>query len=144
MRDITAQLLTEVCSEVCIEPKLQPLSGELLNHASAIREDNARLDIAANGFWGGTHERSMFDVRVFNPFAASNKNNTLAATYRRHEREKKRAYGQRVREIESASFSPLVFSLTGDLGREATVVSKDWLHFFLPSGTNPTLSHLIG
>ena len=30
---------------------LQPLTGEVLSGASAIREDAARLDIAANGFW---------------------------------------------------------------------------------------------
>ena len=83
-----AELLSEVCTEVCIEPRLQPLSGEHLSLATAIREDNARLDIAANGFWGGNTERAMFDVRVFNPFAPSNKNTNLSATYKKHEREK--------------------------------------------------------
>ena len=93
MRDITAQLLTEICSEVCIEPKLQPLSGEQFHLASAIRDDNARLDISATGFWGGSYQKAMFDVRVFNPYAPSNKNTSLSSTYKRHEREKKRAYG---------------------------------------------------
>ena len=126
VRDFTAQLLSEVCSEVCIEPKLQPLTGEHLNLASAIRDNNARLDISANGFWGGSSERAMFDVRVFNPYAPSNKHSagTLSAVYKKHEKEKKRAYGQRVRDIEFASFSPLVFSLTGGLGREASCVLK--------------------
>ena len=40
--------------------------------------------------------------------------------------EKKRAYDQRVREIEHKSFSPLVFSTTGGMGTTATVVYK-WL-----------------
>ena len=66
----------------------------------------------------------MFDVRVFNPFAPSNRQANLTTTYTKHEKEKKRAYGQRVREVEFASFSPLVFSLTGGLGREATTVYK--------------------
>ena len=89
VRDITAQLLTEVCSEVCIEPKLQPLTGENLKQASAIRDDHARLDISANRFWGGNTERTMFDVRVFNPFAPSNRQASLTTTYTKHEKEKK-------------------------------------------------------
>ena len=34
---------------------------------------------------------------------------------------KKREYGDRVREVELASFTPLVFSTTGGMGREGTV-----------------------
>ena len=30
--DLTAQLLTEVCSSVSVEPPLQPLSGETFTH----------------------------------------------------------------------------------------------------------------
>ena len=33
--------------------------------------DGARLDIVADGFWGGSRQRAFFDVRVFNPFAQS-------------------------------------------------------------------------
>ena len=53
IRDITASLLTEVCSEVCVEPNLQPVSADQLNGASANSQENARLDISANGVWGG-------------------------------------------------------------------------------------------
>ena len=70
--------------------------------------DGARLDIAANGFWGGRYKRTFLDVRVFNPHAASNRNTTIENCYLKHEREKKRAYEQRVRDIEHASFTPLV------------------------------------
>ena len=45
------------------------MSQEALRGASANRQDGARLDIAANGFWGGTFERTYFDVRVFNPYS---------------------------------------------------------------------------
>ena len=55
IRNLTA---TEVCHDVCIEPGLQPVSNETLTGASANRQDGARLDIAANGFWGGTFERT--------------------------------------------------------------------------------------
>ena len=35
--------------------------------------------------------------------------------FRRHEQMKRRAYGQRVRDIEMSSFTPLVFSAAGGL-----------------------------
>ena len=42
--------------------------------------------------------------------------------YQRHEREKRRAYSQRISEIEHASFSPIVFSATGGMGCSATTM----------------------
>ena len=72
-------LLTEVCHDVCIEPRLQPLSGETLSTRNATTEGNARLDVAASGFWGGRFERAFFDVRVFNPYAPSNRTLQTAA-----------------------------------------------------------------
>ena len=51
--------------------------------------DGARLDIAANGFWGGRFERTYFDVCVFNPYAPSNSSSNLSSCYRRHETLKK-------------------------------------------------------
>ncbi len=115
VRDITASLLSEVCHNVSIEPHLQPLSG------SAKTECNSRLDVAANGFGGGGRfERALFDVRVFNPCAQSNRQATLQATYRRHEQEKKREYDQRVREIEHSTFSyspsTISFGRNGKIG----------------------------
>ena len=52
IRDLTASLLSEVCHGVWIEPDLQPLTGETLSHQTANRQDNAQLDIQAQGFWG--------------------------------------------------------------------------------------------
>lgn len=85
-----ANLLTEVCPGVLIEPDLLPLSGEVLSLATSNTQDGAGLDIAANGFWGGRYEKTYFDVRVFNPHASSNRQSTLASTYRKHELSKKR------------------------------------------------------
>ena len=123
IRDLTANLLTEVCNDVCIEPDLQPIDGEVLTGSSPNTQDGARLDIAANGFWGGRFERTFFDVRVFNPHAPSNRNSRLASSYRKHELQKKRQY-ERVREIEHASFTPLVLLATGGMANEATVFYK--------------------
>ena len=107
----------------CIEPTLQPTTGEVLSHATAISNGRARLDIAENGFWGGPFERAFFDVRVFNPHAPSNRQ-PLPACYRKHKTLKKRAYKKRVQEIEHGSFTTLVLSLTGGLGNAASVSYK--------------------
>ena len=124
IRNMTATLLTEVCHDVCIEPGLQPVPSEALTGATANHQDGARLDIAASGFWGGTYERTLLDVRVFNPHAPSNRQPSIASCYRRHEQTKKRAYEQRCREVEHASFTPLVMSATGGLAKEATIFYK--------------------
>ena len=117
-------LLSEVCHNVSTEPHLQPVTGESLAFATSNAQDGARLDIAANGFWGGRFERTFFDVKVFNPFAPSNRHSNPSVSYRSHENAKKRKYEQRIREIEHSSFTPLVMSLTGGLGREANVAYK--------------------
>ena len=83
-----------------MEPGLQPLSGERFRHRTAIREDGARLDVAASGVWGGRFERTYFNVRVFNPLASSCQAHSLSATYAKHEGEKRRHYEDHVREIE--------------------------------------------
>ena len=98
IRDITASLLTEVCHSVATEPPLQSLSGELLNLRSANREDGARLDIRARGFWNGAQD-AFFDVRVFHPNASSYRSMSLQGAFRRHEQAKRREYGERVREV---------------------------------------------
>ena len=79
VRDITAHLLTEVCHDVLIEPQLQELSGEALFYGSANRQDQARVDVAASGFWGSSHERAYFDVRIYNPFARTYVNSSLSS-----------------------------------------------------------------
>lgn len=119
-----ASLLKETCHNVAVEPSLQPITGEILRGASANIQDGARLDIKANGFWGGNYESVFFDVRVFNPFALSNRHSSVSAAYRHHENQKKRQYEQRVREVEHSSFTPLVFSLTGGVGPAASVFYK--------------------
>ena len=120
VRDITASLLSEVCHGVTIEPHLQPLTGEVMQHKSAITDEGARLDVAMYGFWGGRFEKAFADVRAFNPCAQSNCRSPLATVYRRHEQEKRRHYEERVREVEHATFTPLVLSVTGGMGRAAT------------------------
>ena len=64
VHDLTAQMMSEVCNNVSIEPHLQPLSGEALRFKTANSDSNSRLDIAANGFWGGRFESSFLMLEI--------------------------------------------------------------------------------
>eukprot|EP00731_Ephydatia_muelleri_P026168 Em0018g268a len=143
IRNLTANLLSEVCHNVTIEPTLQPVTRETFKLASTITDIGARSDIAADGFWGGHFEKTFFDIRVLNPLAPSNTTPTPNACYRRHEKEKQRAYEQRIREIEHASFTPIVLSTTGGMGPIATTFYKR-LADRLASKCNSSYSQTIG
>ena len=45
IRDLTANLLTEVCNDICIEPSLQPTISGALDGSSSNTQDGARLDM---------------------------------------------------------------------------------------------------
>ena len=49
IRDITAELLPELCYGVCAEPCLQPMTcnHKVFSYRTANKEDGARLDIVA-------------------------------------------------------------------------------------------------
>ena len=73
---LAANLLTEVCSNVCIEPE-QPATvrGNIkLNYDTANKEIRACLDIVTSGPWGSQSERTFVDVWVFNPHTPPNNN----------------------------------------------------------------------
>ena len=85
-----------------------------------IHENEARVDVAARDFW--THgQKAFYDVKVFKPFAKSNQKFALASCFTHHKRQKKRAYEQRVGEVENVSYTPLVFSTMGGMGRLASI-----------------------
>ena len=92
----TASLMKEVCHNVTIKPILQPLSGEILHPHSAIVDDNARSDVRAKGFWDCRQQHAYFDVKVFNPVAATYRNKFLQSCYRRLEAGKRREYQDRI------------------------------------------------
>ena len=113
--------MTEVCHNVSIEPHLQPITGETFPAMTANTENGARSDITADGFWGGRFERTLFDVKVFNLYAPSNHTPTLSSCYRKL---KKREYDLRIRQIEQASFTPIVLSSTGGMVSITTTTYK--------------------
>lgn len=84
LRDLTGELLSGVCRDVCIEPALGELTGESLTLRSANTSDEVRLDISARAVWT-KGQRAFFDVRVFDPLAQSHQGQTLAQEERRRE-----------------------------------------------------------
>ena len=56
--------------------------------------------------------------------AATNRQSTLSTCFKSHDREKRRVYEQRVREVERASFTPLVFSALGGMSRPTEITYK--------------------
>ena len=61
---------------------------------------------------------------------------------KKHEKEKRRCYEQRVREVEKGSFSPVVLSATGGMGRTAQVTFKR-LASLLTAKRDEPYSHTI-
>ena len=68
------------------------IRGEVHTYASANFQDGARLDVAADGFWGSRFERAFFVVKVFKPYAPSNRRPQPSACYRTPCASKKRGY----------------------------------------------------
>ena len=96
---------------------LIPLSNETFQNKTANKSEEARLDISANGFWI-KGQKAFFDVRVFNLFASRYNNQNLNKCFKNNEEEKKRSYNERVLQVQNGSFTPLVFSINGGMGRE--------------------------
>ena len=65
IRNITSILLKEVCKDVRVEPQLQQLTGEYLQHSTAAGNE-VRLGVSARGFWQAG-QMAFLDITVFSP-----------------------------------------------------------------------------
>ena len=99
LRNVTTSLLKEVCHDVRIEPTLQKLTREQFEQRAANTSDEARLDVAARGFWAAG-QIAFFDIRVFYSNATRYANQSLRQCYASNENEKKRKYNNRVMNVE--------------------------------------------
>ena len=124
IRDVTTAMSRQVAHNASLEPSLQPLSGERFQHRSATTDYHARLDIGVTGLWGSRFERTLIDARVINRHALSNRAAPLSIVYRNHEKEKKRHYGERVRNVQQASFVPAVMSASRGFSRAAALYKR--------------------
>ena len=114
IRDLTAQMLNEVCHDVRVEPLLIPTNGRNFTHRTANTAEDARVDVSARGFWA-RGQRAYLDVRIYNPMAQSHRNQDLLSAHKKNENEKKREYDERIREVEHGTFTPLVFTSSGGM-----------------------------
>ena len=117
LRDFTANMLSEVCKDIEVKPKLAPLTGEDLDSRTAKTTNEARLDIRGRKVWE-RGQQTLLDLRVFDPNACRYLNKLLQQCHVMNEKEKKRAHNERVLQIEHGTFTPLVFSIYGSTGRE--------------------------
>ena len=90
-----------------------------MSHDTSNSEDGARLDVTAQGFWGDRRCTCFLY-----PNASSTRKMQLPSAYRLHQSQKQRSYDQRVREVEHGSFTPLIFSTSGGMGKCASVTYK--------------------
>ena len=121
VRDLEAELMTEVCKDVRIEPALLPLDTEIDRSGNVAKQ--ARLDVSGIGVWG-SYERTFLDVRIVHPNAPSYANKSMDKIFEKHEKEKKRDYNERVIQVEKGSFTPIVMSTFGGMGVEAKKFHK--------------------
>ena len=116
VRDLEADLMKEVCHNVQIEPELLPIAND--GNRRGNRAEKARLDVAGVGVWGA-YEKTFLDIRIMHPNSPSYVTKPIEQVYVLHENEKKRAYNERVLQIEKGSFTPIVASTFGGMGKEA-------------------------
>ena len=116
VRDLEANLMKEVCYNVQTEPALIPIEGDDVRYGN--KKDKARLDVAGVGVWGA-YERTFLDIRITHPNCPTYVNKTIDQVYTHHENLKKNEYNERVLQIEKGSFTPIVGTTFGGMGREA-------------------------
>ena len=106
--DLTANLLTEVCKDVDIEPQLLPVTGETSNNRNANTSNEARVYMKSRGFWV-RGQQVFFDVRLFDPNTNRYFHKALLQCYIQNEKDNKRQYNERVLDL-TMEISPLLYS----------------------------------
>ena len=142
MKFLLATEVKKVLKDVEMEPSLSPLTGENLQPRSAISSDDARSDIRAKSFWC-RQQNAFFDIRVFYPHARSYLHRSLPTLFETFEKDKKREYGDRITQVERGSFTPLVFSSNGGMGKEASMTIKK-LAQDIAGKHSEKYSHVVG
>ena len=110
LRDLTANMLSEVCKDVEIEPKLTPSTDEVSGSRTANTTNEARLDIRARGVWE-RGQQAFLDLRVFDPNTFRYLNKSFQQCHVMNEQERKRTYNERILQIQHGTFTPYVFSI---------------------------------
>ena len=91
VRNLLTSLISKVCTNVEVEPQLQPLDNARFNLRSAVTSPEARLDFKAGGFWS-RGVTTFFDVRVTHVNSKCIRGKTTTAIFKEQEEEEKRKY----------------------------------------------------
>ena len=70
-------------------------------------------------------------------------NKSIQSLYRQFEAEKKKIYGERIREVEHGSFTLLVFSTSGGMGPEAKIAINNTLAATLAKKLVERYNHIV-
>ena len=88
-------MMSEVCKDTEIEPKLIPLSGEELQDETSNNSNKESVDIRSPVFWERV-QQTFFGSWIFNPNVCRCGNKSLQQCYVMNEQEKKQAYNERI------------------------------------------------
>ena len=123
VRNLLTSLIGKVCTNVEVEPQLQPLDNERFNLRTAVTSPEARLDFKAGGFWS-RGVTAFFDVRVTHVNSKCNQGKATSTIFKAQEEEKMRKYQKRVLDVEMGSFTPLVFGTNCGMGADCNCFLK--------------------
>ena len=115
LRDLTVNMMSEVSKDTEIEPILTSLSGKELQGRTSNNSNEARVDIKIRGFWK-LGQQAFFVLSVFDP-NTRRYHKSLQQCYVMNEQEKKRAFNERILQIDHSTFTPLMFSINSSMGK---------------------------
>ena len=95
LQDLTADMISEVCMDTEIEPKLMPLSGEEPKGRTSVNSTQARINIKTRCFWE-QEQQAFFDLGLSDPSTCRYCNKSLQQCHVMNEKEKKPAYNERI------------------------------------------------
>ena len=87
--NLVTSFLGKVCTNVEVEPQLQPLDNEQFNLRSTVISPEARLDMKAGGFWS-RGVTALFDVRVTHVNSKCNQGKATSTIFKEQKKKKKR------------------------------------------------------
>ena len=123
VRNLLTSLIGKVCTNVEVEPQLQPLDNERFNLRSAVTSPEARLDFKEGGVWS-RGVTAFFDVGVTHFNSRCNQGKTTATIFKEQEEEKKWKDQQKVLDVEMGSFTPVAFGTNGEMGADCNCFLK--------------------
>ncbi|KAG0720657.1 hypothetical protein GWK47_048077 [Chionoecetes opilio] len=106
-------MLREVCRD-SPPNQLFPPEWRTMQYMTANTANEARVDVSARGFWT-RGQRAFMDIRIFDPMGRI----SLEAAHQKNKQDKIRSYGDRIRNVDHGSFTPLVFTTSGGMGPKA-------------------------